>query len=51
VPVGGLGEAIGVEVDAHGLAVDAQQLLDRSFGLAVGALAEVVEADTPVLIG
>ena len=48
VPVGGLGEAAGV--DADGLLVDAQQLLDRSLGLLVGALAEVVEADAPVAI-
>ena len=32
------------------LLVDAQQLLDRSLGLLVGALAEVVEADPPVAI-
>jgi hypothetical protein len=37
VPVGGLGEAAGV--DADGRLVDAQQLLDSSLGLLVGALA------------
>ena len=45
VPVGGLGDAAGV--DADGRLVEAQQLLDRSLGLLVGALAEVPEADAP----
>ena len=47
-PVGGLGEAAGV--DADGLLVDAQQPLDRPLGLLVGPFAEVVEADLPVAI-
>ena len=48
VPVGGLGEPAGV--DADGFLVDAQELLDRSLGLLVVALAEVVEADSAVAI-
>src|SRR5215211_7468182 len=47
-PVGRLGEAAGF--DTSGLPVHAQQSLDRSLGLLVGALAEVVEPDTPVAI-
>jgi hypothetical protein len=35
---------------ADGLPVDGPQLLDRSLGLLVRALAEVLEADTPVAI-
>src|SRR4051794_31359689 len=48
VPVGGLGKAAGVDADS--VLVDAQQLLDRSLGFLVGALAEVLEPDTPEAI-
>jgi hypothetical protein len=37
-------------VHADGLLLDAQQLLDRSLGLLVGALADVAEADSSVAV-
>ena len=49
VRVRGLGEPAGV--DADGVLVDAQVLLDRSLGLLVVALAKVVKADSAVTIG
>jgi hypothetical protein len=45
---GGLGEAAGV--DSDGRLADAQQPLDRSLGLLIGALAEMVEADPAIAI-
>jgi hypothetical protein len=48
VPVGGLVEPVGVNAD--GVLVDAQEPLDRSLGLLVVALAEVVETDSAVAI-
>ena len=47
-PVGGLGEAAGVDPDE--LLVHAQELLDGPLGLLVGLLAEVMEPHAPVAV-